>query len=78
MLERQCTIFGGDNGGSQEFRPVVSDVPDFRIGFEHLHFVGVERSQQIDRQAFGLFPVQPSVVVARVEDKRASSDAPGS
>ena len=38
------------------------------MGFAHLHFVGFERPWEIEREAFGFFPVEAAVVVARLED----------
>ena len=52
----------------QQFGTVVPDVSDVRVGFEHLHFVRFERPEEMEGQPFGFFPVEPSVVVAWMED----------
>ena len=45
-----------------------SGIIDLRIRFAHLHRLRLGRSKQIDREPFRLVTVEPSVVVARVQD----------
>ncbi len=69
-LQRQFAIRCRLGRDPHYFGTVVPDIADLRIGFIHFHRFRFVRPQQVERQSFCLFPVQPAIVISRVQNNR--------
>ncbi len=69
-LQGHFAVFSRLGRSSHHLGTVVPDVTDLRVRLVDFHFFRLVRSQQIERQPFRLLPVEPAIVVPRLENHR--------